>query len=1080
MKIKYSLSCLLFFIILLSLNVVMAADNDFNCSAIENSVLETNCDNLISISNDLDSVSEVNSNPNINDNLEEDTLGASEDGMNHVYVSPTGTGNGSCDNATSFNDAMDNLQSNTIIHMTDGEYNFSSAITKSSLENITILADNPKNVKISNNNSITFKTVTNFILKDVTVENSTNTFIVFDSSKNIQILNCNFMNFNGTKLAVISTTKSGNISIKNCNFTNNNIKWCIILQNTYANIPNTYNININNCKFENNTCNYYSIGVQGNDVVEIYECKFINNSDSSNNVGSEIFITNQNKNNVGEQVRVYDCYFGNRTNPAVHLSKSTDGGLYFKDNIVESNYAIYIDASSKNKITSNTVISILNNENVNVTVGDKIRIPVKLLDDNGHYIHAYYKTSNKKFDNVTINDTTYQFDYYFFVDDHYYVDYTVPNTIGELPIIATCSYFDMELCTVDGAILNVKPAVNFVWNEINNTVYGENIAISINITNLESGNLTYQFIKDNEVIKTIVDSFSNNVSTINVNDLPVGDYTIKVDYADGEVYGHTTTSNIFKVKKANSTIELDILNDGGVYVGDNIIVQAVLPTNATGSVTFRLKGTQQVITVSAETATALFTGLSEGNYSVYATYSGDSNYNESEEFNTTFTVNKKDSEFYIYASDVSLGETAYVYAYLPSDATGTITYYIEGSSPETLDVNEVYSINGLVVGKYSVRADYSGDSNYNASEYTCTFEVTYDFELENDEFGYGDVAVVNIIFPEKGNGTLGVIVDNDYSSPITTSVINGSAVFNLPSNLTPGEHTLALTYQSIETIETNVTINIVPKITSLDDLTTGDNTISLSLPSDATGNLTIRVDDEDSIVVPVVNGTASYDLNNLSAGEHEIYVAYEGNYPEFSDYKTVDVAKATPKSTINVPSSITAGKAVTVPINLPSDATGVVLIDVDGKKYYADVVKGVANVAIPSLTAGDKKLTYKYLGDDKYAPITGSATLKVTNPPAPTPKKDVIKLTLKKVNVKKSAKKLVITATLKINGKAVKGKKITFKFNKKTYTAKTNKKGVAKITVKKAVLKKLKVGKKVTYTAKYSKTTVKKSVKVKK
>ena len=91
-----------------------------------------------------------------------------------------------------------------------------------------------------------------------------------------------------------------------------------------------------------------------------------------------------------------------------------------------------------------------------------------------------------------------------------------------------------------------------------------------------------------------------------------------------------------------------------------------------------------------------------------------------------------------------------------------------------------------------------------------------------------------------------------------------------------------------------------------------------------------------------------------------------------------------------------------------------------------------------------------------------------------------IKLTLKKINVKKSAKKLVLKATLKINGKIAKGKKITFKFNKKTYKAKTNKKGVAKVTIKKSVLKKLKVGKKVKYQAGYGKTIVKKTVKVKK
>ena len=69
-------------------------------------------------------------------------------------------------------------------------------------------------------------------------------------------------------------------------------------------------------------------------------------------------------------------------------------------------------------------------------------------------------------------------------------------------------------------------------------------------------------------------------------------------------------------------------------------------------------------------------------------------------------------------------------------------------------------------------------------------------------------------------------------------------------------------------------------------------------------------------------------------------------------------------------------------------------------------------------------------------------------------------------------------AKLKINGKLVSGKTIKFKLNGKTYTTKTNSKGIAKVTVKKNDIKKLKKGK--TYTAQvtYSKDTIKTTVKV--
>ena len=125
---------------------------------------------------------------------------------------------------------------------------------------------------------------------------------------------------------------------------------------------------------------------------------------------------------------------------------------------------------------------------------------------------------------------------------------------------------------------------------------------------------------------------------------------------------------------------------------------------------------------------------------------------------------------------------------------------------------------------------------------------------------------------------------------------------------------------------------------------------------------------------------------------------------------------------------------------------------------------GYAVLNIPtSVKPGTYTITASYAGQ------TIKNTVKVTQ---------VLKLT--KVKVKKSAKKLVITATLKKGKTPIKNKKLTFKFNGKKYTAKTNKKGVAKITVKKSVLKKLKVGKKVKYQATYIKDTVTKTVKVKK
>ena len=142
----------------------------------------------------------------------------------------------------------------------------------------------------------------------------------------------------------------------------------------------------------------------------------------------------------------------------------------------------------------------------------------------------------------------------------------------------------------------------------------------------------------------------------------------------------------------------------------------------------------------------------------------------------------------------------------------------------------------------------------------------------------------------------------------------------------------------------------------------------------------------------------------------------------------------------------------------------VVKIKIGKKTFSAKTDKnGVAKFKIPNtVTPGKYTMTISY----KNAKVSKKVTVKQV-------------LSMKTAKVKKSAKKLVLTATLKKGKTPLKYKKVTFKFNGKTYKAKTNKKGIAKVTIKKTTLKKLKVGKKITYQVTYLKNTVKKTTKVK-
>ena len=115
---------------------------------------------------------------------------------------------------------------------------------------------------------------------------------------------------------------------------------------------------------------------------------------------------------------------------------------------------------------------------------------------------------------------------------------------------------------------------------------------------------------------------------------------------------------------------------------------------------------------------------------------------------------------------------------------------------------------------------------------------------------------------------------------------------------------------------------------------------------------------------------------------------------------------------------------------------------------------GSATLNVTFDSANTYYATIFFMGDDDFKASIGSAKITVNAKPAPAPTptpapaaKKATTLTAKKATLKvKKAKKIKVT--LKSSGKAVAGKVITIKVNKKTFKAKTNKKGVATIKVK--------------------------------
>ena len=222
--------------------------------------------------------------------------------------------------------------------------------------------------------------------------------------------------------------------------------------------------------------------------------------------------------------------------------------------------------------------------------------------------------------------------------------------------------------------------------------------------------------------------------------------------------------------------------------------------------------------------------------------------------------------------------------------------------------------------------------------------------------------------------------------------------------------------------------------------------------------------------VDIVNGYANIPLNNLTYGRYGFIVEYNVEGYKNSQELSVDVLNNSELFSVKVPSEISFGEPLKVKGYGQNMSYIYGYIDIDDEEYAGELkfMSGYASEVFYGLKVGKHAVRVWFDNGISYFSKTFDVVVKKSN----------MSLTLEKVNVKKSASKLKITANLKINGKAAKYKEVTFKFNKKTFKVKTNKKGIATLSIAKKHYKNLKVGKKVSYFVSYGKFTAVRTVKV--
>ena len=382
--------------------------------------------------------------------------------------------------------------------------------------------------------------------------------------------------------------------------------------------------------------------------------------------------------------------------------------------------------------------------------------------------------------------------------------------------------------------------------------------------------------------------------------------------------------------------------------------------------------------------------LPNGTYEVNLTYTGDDKYLSSTN-KSTVTLSKLESFVIPIAHNIKVGENEIIKLMVPVDATGNVTVVIDteeyvfnlnnGVLGATYNAGEKYTvaisggngelvITGLPKGEYTVSVKYNGDDKYLPAVNTTIFTVSK-VNTPMDVIDYGN-GTVKVIVPGNATGNVTVKVEN---KTYTVPVENGTAIVNI-ENVTPGSHEIEVIYLGDDNYSSNTTDSTVeipkyysPISVAAHDIYVGETeTVVVTLPGDATGTVTIEINGKE-YTTSLVNGKATFNVDGLAFGNKTVAVKYSGDNKYRDNYTTGQFVVLKVPSTVKASGKdIKVGKDEVITATVPGDATGRVLVDIDGVGYYGEIVNGKAKIIIPELPSGKYSAKVIYEGDDKYLP----------------------------------------------------------------------------------------------------------------
>ena len=509
------------------------------------------------------------------------------------------------------------------------------------------------------------------------------------------------------------------------------------------------------------------------------------------------------------------------------------------------------------------------------------------------------------------------------------------------------------------AIQGVECEVSMIGNNITSISNGPNLGIYfasmtggtselyiannlINVTGLASASGSWALVSGIEVQNGNAKIYNNTIYTYNVGDYSPENYMYGISYAQ-YMYGDRSFD----------------IRDNRIYVDGHYAVSFI---NVDGSnVTGNLLITRDLGGDAAVEIKAGKNNVVENNYPRSSDLIFNITSEEPGKILIDVTIDKK--------------------------ATGNIAVIVDGDKYDVAIVNgsAKLTLSDLPAGVYYIEAKYDGNSivteSYNSTKFTIDL-IDSSIAVEAKNIKCGEEAVITATVTDGATGTVTFFVNGKtYVVDITDSV----ATLKI-ADLTTGDYPVFAYYNGDKYYKTsyNSTTFNVAKLAStttvnVSDIKVGeDAVISIAVPEITSGVVSVTVGDA-IYNVAVVDGKGSLTLSGLASGSYDVVAKFNGDdkYLASEDSAKFNVTKLA--STIDIAvDNIKVGEDAVIGVALPEDATGEVIINVNGKNYTVMTKYGMASVTISDLANGTYSVDAFYNGDDIYAPIKNSTAFTVS------------------------------------------------------------------------------------------------------